>query len=213
MATLGTSAGRVGGDAEVKVKGPKGGFKAPIFHIDPARRLFAADSSSALLKEVQCFSFYRFARVADPAAAAAAIEESLAATGALETFAGTMYVAEEGLNGQFSVSTADFASVEAALQAAAAAALVNLPAAEALEPIDLNLGAVLSPGTPAPFRRFRVVARPQILTDGLPLDATWDWNDAGEELSPEDWHFELANPPGAAGPGDATGPPGCGTSS
>lgn len=193
-------ASSVGSAVVGKVKGPKGGPKPPIHGVPPERRLFDAEEGR-LLHEVRCFSLYHFTPVPDPAAAAELLRSSLAASQCpLEHFAGTVYVASEGLNAQFSVASPRLAAFEAALRDAAAHALG--PAAGAA--LDLNFGARLEVGSRAPFKRFRVVSRPQILTDGLPppADSTrgavglqdWDWcNGVGDELEAAQWHRELAS--------------------
>ena len=172
-------------------KGPKGGNKAPIFLVDPANRLFTAENGQ-LRHSVSCFSFYHFMPIDDPEAAARGLETALSAMGPLETFAGTLYLAKEGMNGQFSVATDRSDEFEDMLQQSA----LNILGTTA--PLDLNPGATLPAGIEAPFKRFRVVSRPQILTDGLSEhigggdNVNWDWCDAGVELEAMDWHAELS---------------------
>ena len=146
---------------------------------------------------MQCFSLYNFVDVPDPAAAAEQLAAALSGEGEgggvaprpLEDFAGTVYLAREGLNAQFCVRPSAMAAFDAALRAAAAGLLDGLG--------GFNMGDALPAGSAAPFKRFRVVSRPQILTDGL-LPQTGDsdcglldWRDAGPELSPAEWHQHL----------------------
>mmetsp|Transcript_57980 Transcript_57980/g.131382 ORF Transcript_57980/g.131382 Transcript_57980/m.131382 type:complete len:356 (+) Transcript_57980:69-1136(+) len=184
-----------------KTKGPKGGNKPPIHFVEEAERLFTADEQGVLRSDVHCFSFYHFTRVADPQDAAAKIASALGDR-ALRDFGGTVYIAPEGLNAQFSVAVSELAGFEAGLREACGQVL---DLEDKGREIDLNWGATLLAGSPAPFKRFRVIARPQILTDGLVDEETapggYDWNDNGEELDPAEWHEQLtaANSQGGSG--------------
>lgn len=188
------------------------GPRPPIFQVPTERRLFTTPSGATgdclLLHEVQCFSFYNFVPVPDPKRTAEAFKTQLAAEGIqpYEQFTGTMYLAPEGINGQFSVRLDAMESFEQLLRTTTAA-LVDKAT------IDLNMGEVLLPGNSAPFKRFHVVSRPQILTDGLLHSVSsaeqapsFDWGDAGPELSPREWHQQLLaaqsaiRDPASAGP-------------
>lgn len=170
------------------------GPKPPIFHVPEEERLFTTPDDTTgdcfLLHAVQCFSFYNFVHVKDPKAAADAFSRSLLAEGIrpYEQFAGTVYFAHEGVNGQFSVRAGAMQAFKQLL-ASVTAALVPGSC------VDLNIGDLLPEGTLAPFKRFHVTARNQILTDGLlppgSSCAPYDWTDAGPELSPSQWHAQL----------------------
>jgi UPF0176 protein len=174
---------------EQKVKGPKGGYKAPIYRVPPDQRLFTAEEG-LLRHEVQCFSLYHFIPIENPDDVVARIHETLQNAGPLEHFAGTMYVSPEGFNAQFSVSNKILSKID--VKSVIEDAFCQLLGTSNL---DLNYGVILPEGSPAPFKRMRIVSRPQILTDGLPpttsKDTPWNWNDSGQELDPPQWHAEL----------------------
>jgi len=168
--------------AKPKVKGPKGGNKAPIFEIPMKERLFSAEDGS-LLKEIVCFSFYHFSPINDPDIAAQTLHNQLK-TESLMRFAGTCYLAKEGLNAQFSVASDFLPEFLDNLRATANNVF------DCSVDLDINIGETLGVGIQAPFKRFRVVSRPQILTDGL--DQEFDWSDPGPEIDSKDWHHQLA---------------------
>ena len=90
---------------------------------------------------------------------------------------GSLYIAEEGFNGQFAVPVNvldDFASVFHA----------ELDFAQD----EMNLGDIVPIDTPT-FQRLIVRTRDEILRDGLDLDL--DWEQAGDELDPQVWDEEL----------------------
>ena len=95
-------------------------------------------------------------------------------------------MANEGLNGQFAVATDSLHAFDASLRVATDGRLGNTA---------LNIGNPVAAGQSTPFRRFRVVCRPQILTDGFGDDeAVLDWQDAGEEVPAQEWHARLSAP-------------------
>ncbi len=227
---------------EKKKRKKMGPPQPPIFSIPEEKRLFTTPNQSTgeclLLHDVQCLSLYQFVDVADPESMAerltAALSSGLASSSSssssttspatdspvlaprpYEDFVGTVYLAREGINAQFAVRSGyPMAVFESALREAAGGLLDGLD--------EFNMGDALAAGSSTPFKRFRVVARPQILTDGLllegdgstaaacaanaPLSSAFDWTDAGPELSPAEWHQHLlanGNDDAGASSGDA----------
>jgi predicted sulfurtransferase len=168
----------------VKVKGPKGGNKPPIFDIPEKERLFTAEGG-LLLKDVVCFSLYHFAPVSDPDNAAKHFQAQLKSE-SLKRFAGTCYLAKEGMNSQYSVATDFMPEFRDQLKVA-----VDAVFGTDIGELDINVSETIKEGSQAPFKRFRVVSRPQILTDGL--DEELVWSNPGPEIEPEVWHDEIAN--------------------
>lgn len=201
--------------ARKKLKGPP---QPPIAHVPEERRLFTVPNPSTgeclLLQSVQCFSLYNFVDVSDPVSAAQRLREALDYTEAAATtmtggdnsiplprpyedFVGTVHIAKEGVNAQFALRT-DYPmkSFEDALRNGAGGLLDGVG--------NFNMGDALPAGSPTPFKRFRVIARQQILTDGLlstddTLEDTeglrLDFRDAGPELSAAEWHEHLLKVP------------------
>ena len=94
---------------------------------------------------------------------------------------GTLYIADEGVNGQFAVPSDQLTAFQNICE--------NL-----LDITDLNIGDRVPLDTPT-FEKLIVRTRNAILRDGIKL--TLDWNNAGEELPPSKWHQELENNPQA----------------
>ena len=159
-------------------------------------------------------SFYRFFDVEDPEAMVTNARRLLVPH---DDVKGTLYVAREGVNGQFSVPTTKldlFGSIIESLDARE----------EALGAVDFNIGECWDNGVIArnpPFRKQIIRTRDKILRDRLPgffatnrlniasergqeISSTCsssdgsvgggggiDWTDAGPELPPEKWHEEV----------------------
>lgn len=97
---------------------------------------------------------------------------------------GTLLVAPEGINGQFALPVAlldTFPSV-----------LVEIDA-DLFSSTTLNLGQPFSKNEllseTFPFKKLLIKRKKEVLTDNI-VDSL-DWNDAGPELSPEEWHEEI----------------------
>jgi len=97
---------------------------------------------------------------------------------------GTVYVAPEGINAQLSVPVTELGQLEA-----------ELCGIRQLEGVALNLGEVICEGEEA-YRKLVVRPKPQALTDGLPSEL--DWQRAGTELAPSEWHAALRDMPDEA---------------
>jgi UPF0176 protein len=138
-------------------------------------------------EKLQLLSFYRFTPIADPESIRDTLFEKLKTIPGLR---GTVYIAKEGINAQFSVSVGD------ALQN-----LLETFGEKGCLPFDTfaqnppNLGTVVE-GTVPTFDRLIVRTRDYILRDGiLPQkgddDSVLDWSDAGVELDAKDWDEQL----------------------
>lgn len=125
-------------------------------------------------------SFYAFKPVADPAALKAELESRMAAILVL----GSVYVAEEGVNGQLMVRADMLPELREALGAV-----------EALRGVEINLGDEVRADEVKPFHRFKVTRKGKVLQDNLPelLDLTTD-GATGEEIGAGQWHAELSQP-------------------
>jgi len=128
---------------------------------------------------LQMVSFYKFRPIAEPLALRDKVFDAMVQR--VPGLRGSLYVAHEGVNGQFAVPVEyvkEFANIcEAHLGCLGDA---------------LNWGDVVPVDTPT-FQRLIVRSRDAILRDGL--DETQinsiDWNEAGLVLSPEKWDFEV----------------------
>lgn len=149
-------------------------------------RLFTAElDGGLLLKDVVCFSLYHFGEISDPDKAAKTLQTQLQSE-SLKSFAGTCYIASEGMNSQYSVATSYMPEFKKQLKLA-----VDVVFGTDVGVLDINISDTLKEGTQAPFKRFRVVSRPQILTDGLKEELVW--SEPGPEIDPQVWHNEITN--------------------
>jgi len=131
---------------------------------------------------VRVATFFEFAPVSDPRAAAAALRAALDAT----KFAmGSVVVAPEGLNGALAVPD----GCEAALEAALVEAAVFSAAPR------LNWAAAVS--RMSPFIRLRVTTKPYALTDGLAVPLALSAH-SPSEMAPAAWHEALRAPRAAS---------------
>jgi len=154
------------------------------------------------VRQLQMLSFYCFTPVADPTATRDRIFSLLTDLDpqiaeakkdpagepraehdrpflAKDAFRGTVYVAEEGINGQLAVPVG---KVEELRQR-----LLQVPELAPEGRLSLNIGDVVDAET-STFRRFLVRRRKQILTDHLEGDDALNLADAGEELKAAEWH-------------------------
>lgn len=95
---------------------------------------------------------------------------------------GTLYVAREGVNGQFAVPTeslTDFYSTIKSIHTD----MIDL---------DINMGETVSITNNTnnlPFRKLLIKQRNQVLTDKLEIEL--DVNDCGPEIEPSEWHEKV----------------------
>lgn len=150
---------------------------------------------------VQMVSFYRFVPIDNPEEIRDAIfvalttrkEEEKVAEGresrSNQQILGTVYVAKEGINAQLAIPIETFDTTMKKFQEILPSIFeVNKP----------NCGNVVSSDTTS-FKRLIVRTRNFILRDGLEEcdemnnnNKEYDWDDAGVELTPEQWHQELS---------------------
>ena len=140
-----------------------------------AVRMQVPTPSSAL--ELQMISFYQFHRIHDPLQTRNQLFQSLMDLPGLR---GTLYVATEGINAQVAVPPIH----------------VNkfLSTVRDHLPFDFspNIGDVVDIHQPT-FDRFIVRTRNAVLRDGL--EHPLNWSDAGQELSPDQWHTQIKEAP------------------
>jgi len=149
-------------------------------------------------------SFYRFAPVSDPASARDALFDELVQ---IEGLRGTAYLATEGINAQFAIPTTS-GNDEAVRQSVGqftAAVRRGMPF-DPFEVNAINYGDLVDSTLPT-FNRLVVRTRDAILRSGLENyvrsgdDAaataltTFDWDDAGKEITPEEWDADLREGP------------------
>ena len=144
----------------------------------------------------QMVSFYRFAPISDPASARDALFDALIKIDGLR---GTAYLAAEGINAQFAVPTTggEDGAVESTIQRFTKVVRDALPF-DPFEINTINYGDLVDSTLPT-FNRLIVRTRDAILRSGLEGEGhedidqvtTYDWDDAGRELTPEEWDADL----------------------
>jgi len=117
-------------------------------------------------------AFYRFAPLADPPALAARLRVHGAETG----MAGSIILAEEGVNGTVSGTPAAVEGLMALLRA---------------QPGFADLAPRLHGAAALPFARWKVKVKPEIVTMGV---ADVHAADAGTHVAPADWNALIADP-------------------
>jgi predicted sulfurtransferase len=142
-------------------------------------------TTNATTQLQQMVSFYRFESINDKDALRDAVFEELSRT--VPGLKGTLYIAEEGVNGQFAVPVNG-------LETFVDVCTRHFPL---MHQDDMNWGDILPMQAPT-FQKFIVRTRDAILRDGLYKTTEFvqqrqklDWNHAGEELEPADWDWEL----------------------
>lgn len=134
--------------------------------------------------ELRLVSFFRFVTL-DATSRKVVISEMRAALERLHA-RGTVYVASEGINGQLSVPVESLEELQTALS--------SIPGLEGLKPNvqHASMGTVRTGNSTLPYRKLKVREKQQILTDGLgEAGQRFNWQDAGMELDPADWHSML----------------------
>jgi len=138
--------------------------------------------------KLQLVSFYRFIPISEPESIRDALFQRLEKIPGLR---GTVYVAKEGINAQFSVPIGDPLKVLLETFGKKENESGCLPF-DTFEENPPNIGNVVESDIPT-FDRLIVRARDCILRDGIGEEAsTFDWSDAGDELNPEEWHAQLS---------------------
>eukprot|EP01037_Dinobryon_pediforme_P042466 gene42466-52852_t len=129
-------------------------------------------------------SLFRFHRLADDRVDRIDDEAKHIISTTCPVIKGTLYVANEGVNGQFCLPVA---------WKDAFPHLLREVDDDLFAPVALNFGIPFTAGRykarSFPFKKLLIKRRREVLTDGI--DESLDWDDAGPELSPADWHAEL----------------------
>eukprot|EP01041_Mallomonas_annulata_P008858 gene8858-18353_t len=128
--------------------------------------------------QLTCISFFKFFPISNPPDL---VQSASRLIGDFKV-KGTLYVAPEGVNGQFAVPSMkldEFRGILGQLHVE-------------LHGVDLNIGRTVhvSDESQLPFRKLLIKTRKQVLTDGLPEKL--DLNDAGPEVDAQNWHNELS---------------------
>ena len=138
----------------------------------------------------QMVSFYRFAPLSDPASARDELFEELVQIDGLR---GSAYLATEGINAQFAipVESRNAEVVGHSVEQFTAVVRRGMP----FDPFEVNAinhGDIVDSTLPT-FNRLVVRTRDAILRSGLEKndDGAFDWDDAGMELTPEEWDADL----------------------
>ena len=98
---------------------------------------------------------------------------------------GRVYVAKEGLNAQCAIPSnvlAQFRQASETLDMFSSGLYLNIDHELTRSDYEAN----------APFKNLHIRVRSQIVADGF--DKPLNWESAGREISPKDWHDELDNP-------------------
>lgn len=133
-------------------------------------------------KEFTCLSYFRFVPIQEET-----IEELITrGKGIFSPYPemkGTILIAKEGVNGAFAIPTLGIPLFKNLMRSIDPGIFGN---------IDYNIGTKLANVTPAdkifPFRKLVIKRRKEVLTDKIP---DLNWQDAGPELPPAQWHKEL----------------------
>lgn len=126
-------------------------------------------------------SFYLFCDIESPTSIAHTLRSNLHE----EDFRGTIYLATEGINGQFSIPSSKLSIFKA----------IVVNGHPSFESIDFNMGDSYLEGHSdedvLTFKKLSVKVREFILTDGLPKETEIDWEEKRTELTGEQWHNEV----------------------
>ena len=157
------------------------GRRGPISAADAsavaAAALGEATAKALAAEPHQMLSFYRFCSL--EAGRLPLLELSLTRMLAEVGARGTVYLAEEGVNSQLAVPLSKLEVLRTSL--------ARVPE---LAEVALNVGKVVEPEAGGlAFKKLLVKRRAKILSDGF--DTPLDWERAGRELSPKEWHAAL----------------------
>lgn len=141
----------------------------------------AGDPNSTL----HMISFFKFTKIEKPDLVSELLHKVWSRMG----IKGRVYVAEEGVNAQLAVPDSVLSDFRDAMNGS------WIERGETIVPsqvvgIFLNIDSVV-PQSEEPFEKLSVRAREKVLSDGFsePLD----WNKAGKEISPREWHELMSN--------------------
>lgn len=154
------------------------------------RVLFSStDTASAIgsphTGEFTSISFFKFVPIPNPQEIVDKVKLHFSDTLGVR---GTVLLAKEGVNAQMMVPK---------LLVDVLPELLSQIDANIFRDVNINVGQTIDYETsdiPFPFKRLIVREKHQILTDGLLFadeSAALDWNDAGPEVPPAQWHQEL----------------------
>lgn len=132
--------------------------------------------------QLQMLSFYHFEPISDILEARNGCYEAIRHIPGLR---GTIYFAEEGMNAQMAVPLGE--PLNTLLEACSTKLVIN-----PFQDQPPNLGDVVPIDVPT-FDRLIVRTRDYVLRDGMNIEHTGllDWADAGNELTPAEWHQSL----------------------
>ncbi len=132
-------------------------------------------------------SFFKFTPIADPPLTSSLLKKFWGTLGIV----GRIYVAKEGINAQMAVpeeTWIDFLDAMNGKWIERGRTVVP----DCIMGVFLNEDGIVQRAE-RPFDALHVRARDKVLSDGLP--AALDWDQAGRELSPEEWHDVLKSRP------------------
>ncbi|KAL3783886.1 hypothetical protein HJC23_007991 [Cyclotella cryptica] len=177
--------------------GPSGGINpsAPTSGSSAVRsvRPIIATDTANISEKIQLLSFYRFVPISDPESLRDVLFDKLKTIPGLR---GTVYIAKEGINAQFSVPVGD--PLQDLLRTfgkkgESDGACVPFDTFEQNPP---NMGNIVDGSVPT-FDRLIVRTRDYILRDGMLRQGeenenpALDWTDTGVELDAADWDAQL----------------------
>jgi len=142
---------------------------------------------------ITMLSFYSFPPdpIADPDAFSAALKKAFLPL----HVQGRIYVAPEGVNAQISVPTTFLPFFSAACKTLAP--LSSMENGLNLDPVPIPTATY---NADPPFSNLHIRPRAQIVADGLDPSSPLDWQSAGYDMPPLEWHDALAQPPSSSSP-------------
>jgi predicted sulfurtransferase len=165
---------------------------APLPPAPPAYLEHMPDPSQT--ESMTMLSFYAFPPngIADPESFAFTLKKLWKVFHAL----GRVYVAQEGVNAQMSVPTNVLANfMECCRSVPELGPYMENDINVDPKPILLNdfatAGVPINNQPAPPFRNLHVRVRTQVVADGLDLDTPLDWQSAGYDMPPLEWHAKL----------------------
>jgi len=123
-------------------------------------------------KHLICLSFYKFFNIENPEDFVNKARENFSQL----DIKGTLYVATEGINGQFAIPDTKYSLFAQTIS----------KIDTNLNDLDINIGEILPGLSKNPFNKLLIKVRDKILRDGL--SSSFNWEDCGPEVEPEVWH-------------------------